>query len=77
MLGTTGQPSDSHPASVAAADDSADESPVEAPPDVQACRTCGATDVPLHFDSVAPPERVSDLVVRDRGRCISCVVHGR
>ncbi|MGE7439604.1 hypothetical protein [Kitasatospora sp. NPDC001175] len=41
------------------------------------CRTCGARDVQLHFDCVAPPERVSDLVVRDRGRCIACVVQGQ
>lgn len=46
-------------------------------PDVLACRTCGAENMPLHFDSVSAPERVSDLVVRDQGRCISCVVTGQ
>lgn len=51
--------------------------PVGGRQEVLSCRTCGAENVPLHFDSVAPPERVSDLVVRDRGRCISCVVQGR
>ncbi|KJK55653.1 hypothetical protein UK12_27450 [Saccharothrix sp. ST-888] len=51
--------------------------PAVVEPTSLACRTCGACDLQLHFDSVAPPERVSDLVVRDQGRCISCVVNGK
>jgi hypothetical protein len=57
--------------------DATQNPPLTAQQHGQPCRVCGAENVPLHFDSVAPPEHVGALVVRDRGRCIDCVVHGK